>query len=752
MRIFTKYRLKKENSMIKVIRVSFLAIIVMVLSVNFLHAQKSEIYSSEDRDFYKGLELFEKEKYGAARNFFDKALERYKDEKSEIRAESQYYSAICAIKLFNIDAEYLIFEFVNQNPESPLINDAYFQLADFMYKKKNYPRTIMYYNKVDRYLLDEGELSEYWFQKGYSEYMRHHYEEARVCFYEIKDIESKYSSPDLYYYYHIAYDQENYETSLQGFERLLNTKSFSTIAPYYVAQILYLQRKFSEVVEFAPPLMDSISTKRISEMSKIIGESYFYLEKYDSAISYLEKYRDGVKNVSIQDKYQLAFSYYKTGDYQKAANLFERITMTNTEISMSALYNLADCYIQLGEKNKARTAFGSASRMEFNQEIREDALFNYAKLTYELSYSPFNEALRTLNFYIQQYPASDRVDEVYNILVIAYMNTKNYKMAMESLEKIKDKDAGIEKAYQKVAFYRGLELFANLRFSDAIQAFNKSVEYSKYDELIYARTLYWLAESYYREKDIETAESYYRSFVKEPVAVNAPEYKKVNYSLGYLAFIDADYSAAEKWFREYINLETDKKSITIADAFNRYADCRFISSSYWQAIENYDKVIELNKADVDYAFFQKGFSLGLVGRPERKIETLTELLSKHSESAYTDDALFELGRTYVLLDNPKKANENYSKLSDEHPNSNYISKSLVQMGLIEKNAGRGENAMRYYKRVVNDYPGTSESNNALKSIKDIYVDMNNVDGYLYYVEEMGNGVSLSEQDSLLYCS
>ena len=28
--------------------------------------------------------------------------------------------------------------------------------------------------------------------------------------------------------------------------------------------------------------------------------------------------------------------------------------------------------------------------------------------------------------------------------------------------------------------------------------------------------------------------------------------------------------------------------------------------------------------------------------------------------------------------------------------------------------------------------------------------MNNVDGYLSYVEEMGNGVSLSEQDSLLY--
>ena len=736
--------------MIKIIRSSVVVSMLIFLSFNILHAQKSEIYSHEERDFYKGLELFEKEKYGAARNFFDKTLVQHKDEKSEIRAESQYYKALCAIELFNIDAEYLVFEFVNENPESPLINDAHFRLADFMYKKKNYPRTIMYYNKVDRYLLDNEELSEYWFQKGFSHYMRRHYEEARVCFYEIKDIDSKYSSPALYYYSHIAYDQENYQTSLEGFQRLMSDETFSSIAPYYVAQILYLQKKFEKVVEFAPPLMDSISAKRTGEMSKIIGESYFYLKEYDEAIEYLEKYRDGVRSISIQDKYQLAFSYYKTGDFKKASILFERITMTNTEISMSALYNLADCYIHLGEKNKARTAFGSASRMEFNQEIREDALFNYAKLTYELSYSPFNEALRTLNFYIRQYPASPRVDEVYNILVIAYLNTKNYKMAMESLEKIKEKDASIEKAYQKVAFFRGLELFANLRFSDAIQAFDKAVKYRKYDDLIYARTLYWLAESYYREKDVETAEDYYRSFVNEPAAFNASEYKKVNYSLGYLEFSKADYSKAQRWFREYVNLETDKKSVTMADAYNRLADCSFINSSYWPAIENYDKVIGLAKADVDYAYFQKAFSLGLVGRHERKIETLNELLTKYPGSAYTDDALFELGKTYVLLDNPTLADKNYSKLIDEYPNSNYISKSLVQMGLIEKNAGKGQAAMGYYKRVVNDYPGTAESNNALKSIKDIYVDMNNVDGYLSYVEEMGNGVSLSEQDSLLY--
>ena len=60
--------------------------------------------------------------------------------------------------------------------------------------------------------------------------------------------------------------------------------------------------------------------------------------------------------------------------------------------------------------------------------------------------------------------------------------------------------------------------------------------------------------------------------------------------------------------------------------------------------------LPLVKADVDYAYFQKAFTLGLVDRPQRKIETLNELRTKYPQSAYNDDVLYELGRTYVLLE------------------------------------------------------------------------------------------------------
>jgi TolA-binding protein len=727
--------------------------IVLLLSFIIpLQAQKSLINTFPDRDYFKGLELYKKEKFSAAQEFFSKALDGYSADKSELRAGAMYYSAMCAIELYNMDAEYKVYEFVNQNPESELINNAYFRLAGFMYRKKTYARSISYYNKVERYVLNADELSEYYFNKGYSYYMTNDFENARVCFYEIKDMEGKYSSPALYYYSHIAYDQKNYETALNGFLRLLDDPTFSSIAPYYVTQIYFIQKKYAEIVVFAPPLMDSVTEKRAGEMSKIIGDSYFALDRYKEALPYLEKYRDEGKSLTIGDRYQLAFIYYKTGKYKEAAGLFESIAYTNSEISQSSMYNLADCYLKTGDKNKARKAFSAAARMDYNLVIQEDALFNYAKVTYELSYNPFNEAIQAFNRYLSLYPASKRSDEAYNFLVAAYLNTKNYKMAMESLEKIKEKDTNMEKALQRVSFFRGLELFTNLRFTEAIASFDKSLKYSRYDEMINARTLYWLGEAYFRLNDPSTAEEYYNMFKSDPVSVKATEYPMLNYSLGYVAFAKKDYESSQKWFTSYTSLEKNLSAVTLADAYNRLADTRFIDSRFPDAIDLYSKVIQMNKADVDYAYFQKGFCEGLIDKPKMKIETINKLISNFPKSAYIDDALFELGKTYAQLDLSEDALKSYQRLSKEFPNSNYMSRTLVQLGLIYNNSGNPTQSLTYYMQVVKDYPGTPESSNALKSIKDIYVAQNNVDSYLAYVEEIGKGISTLEQDSLIYAA
>ena len=70
-----------------------------------------------------------------------------------------------------------------------------------------------------------------------------------------------------------------------------------------------------------------------------------------------------------------------------------------------------------------------------------------------------------------------------------------------------------------------------------------------------------------------------------PCAVQTPEYRNVNYSMGYLEFSRKNYAKAENWFRKYVNLEQNSSSVTLADALNSLGDCRFVQASYWQAIE-----------------------------------------------------------------------------------------------------------------------------------------------------------------------
>jgi len=727
-----------------------LASIIFLLASILAYSQKSAVYEYADLEYLKGLQLYEKEKYGAAREAFGEYLDGPSDARSEIRSEAAYYLAMSAVKLKNDDSEYLVHKFISEHPESPHVNESAFLLADFFYDKNSWAKSISWYNRVDRYKLNGSQLSEYYFKKGYSYYQRKDIEGARASFYEIQDVESPYNMPAIYYYSHIHYEEGNYETAMMGFRRIDSDPMFSEIAPYYIAQILYGQKKYDEVIVYARSMMDSASERRVGEIAKIIGESYFMVGEYSAAIPYLETYKSSNSAYTIHDRYQLAFAYYRNEEYENARGLFEQISYRETEIAQSAHYHLADCYLKLGDKNKARMSFSQAAKMEFDPKIQQDALFNYAKVTYELSYNPFGEAIRAFEDYIRSYPAADNTDEAYNYLVNAYLGTRNYSMALVSLGKIKRKDARIERAYQKVAFFRGLELYKNLRFNEAVEAFELSQEYASHDPVIASRTYFWLGEAAYRSGDPKSARMYYSEFLKDGSAIQQQEYAICHYSIAYIYFDDSDYPNAIDWFNRYVRLEKNTSAHTISDAYNRLGDCYFIGADYTNAIAYYDRSISLGITDTDYALFQKGFTMGLLDRTPQKVEVLSKLLAEQPSSNFNDDALFEIGRSYVVLGDLAKAQVYYEMLVNEHPNSSYTNKALNQLGLIYYNEAEYDRALIYYEQVATNYPGTPEANNALTSIKNIYVRKDNVDGYLGFVTSLGQDISLREQDSLAY--
>lgn len=717
-----------------------------------LNGQKSLIYTLPDQDYKTAMELYEKQKYAAAQQFFQKVIDKPSSDNTGMKANAEYYAALCALELFNPDAEFLLTRFIAGNPENNLANDAYFYMARFQYNNKKYNKATDWFEKVDASRLTPEQLAEYHFEAGYSYFMQENYDKARLHFYEIKDIDTKYTAPALYYYSHIAYIQKNYETALEGFLRLRDDETFAPIVPYYITQIYFLQKKYDKVIEYAPPLLDSVVEKRMGEMARMIGESYYRLGKYNESLPFLEKYAEKTSTMTPEDRYEIGYAYYKANDFQNAIRYFEPISGGNSALAQNTLFHLADCYLRTDNKQKARLAFSSAANMDYNTDIKENSLFNYAVVTYELSLSPFNEAVKAFNEYIKLYTYSNRTDQAYNYLALAYMSTKNYKAALESIDKIKKKDNTINKAHQRIAFFRGLELYNSLQFDESNDLFDKSLEFSSYDPLLASRTYYWKGESQFRLGNYKEAITWYTKFTNSPGAATLEEFDLTNYNIAYSYFNLKSYDEALDYFRRYTGQMKDAKTKTVADSYNRIGDCYFMKLSYWVAIENYEKAMTLGVTDADYSLFQKGFALGLVSRQEKKVATLNQLLKEYPKSAFDDDALYELGRAYVVLNNNSQAIASYNKLLADYPKSSYVPKALLNLGLIYYNTNRNQDAIASYQKVVEQYPGTNDSRNALNGLKAVYVDMNNVDAYFSYLESKGqkDNVRVSEQDSLTY--
>jgi len=747
---------------------AIIAILFLLLSSGVL-AQKTAVYDNPLLSYQLGMELFEKQKFGAAQKAFTEAIEDIESPNSDLRVNAEYYQALCALELFNKDAEFLLGRFIENHSENPKVRTAYFQLGIYKFRKKSYTKAIEWFNKVDIYDLNNKQLSEYYFKLAYSYFVKKENERARKLFYEIKDAKTKYSNPAIYYYSHISYLNQSYETALQGFLKLSTNGSFQNIVPYYIAQIYYMQKKHEKLVEYALPLLDSANTKRAPEIARLIGEAYYATDKYEESIPYLKRYMEQGHHAQRADLYQLGYAYYKIGDYSNAIGRLKQVVNTKDELAQNSYYHLGECYLKKGEKKFARFAFRSASKLEYDVKMQEDAAYNYAKLSYDLNLNP----IFAITKYIATYPNAGRKDEAYEYLVKVYLNTKNYKRALKALDKIENKSESLETAYQRIAYYRGVELFNDKKIPQALHFFDAALNYPN-NANIEALCHYWKGESYYRLKKFAMAIENYDKFIYAPAAFGLPNFNLINYNMGYAYFKLEDYKNANTWLRKYVRHLTptferrrskfgDKNEVfsRMGDAHLRIGDTYFVTKDYQGAIEHYELAIGLLPdslsqkglvlADVDYGTFQKGLAFGVLGKPKDKITSMRLLMNDFPQSIYLDDAKYELAKSYTVLNQTDSAITWYQNIIDEHSASSYVKKSMLNMGLEYYNKNENEIALVTFKRVIRDYPASPVAREALVGIKNIYIALGDVDAYEKFVGGLSfANITKGSLDSITY--
>lgn len=728
-----------------------LFLLTLVLVFTFATAQHSVSISEDINFFKKGKVCFSNQQYAAAVDNFTTFVSLQKSPYDTRIVEAEYYIIYANYYQHKEGIESEMQAFVQKNQGSFYANQISYELGRFYFAEEDYRKAVKAFDPCKDDWFEEEQLATYYYQFAYSLFEIKRYKVAKPLFKKAVDQEDVFYDEALYFYSFLQYKDENYTAALSGFETLMEKGKFEESAPFYAAQIYFLKEEYEKLIEFAPKLISETKNNYEVELNRIVGDAYYQLKNYDKAISYLEAYQNGTSSIVRQDLYHLGVAYYMKKDFAKAAETFAKITAQNDPLSQSAYSYLGECFVKIGDKDRARLAFGTASKYKFDPELREDAYYNYVKLSYETAVSPFNGTIALLEGFLQEFPKSEYTLEINDLMYKSYMTTSNYKDACASIQKIKNKDARLVMAHQRVMYYYGVELYNLGDYKTAIRYFKLSLEGEPLEKNLRALSLFWLGDANYQMKKYDEALVEFNNFITSVGAYSLEEFSIAHYNMGYCFFKINNYNAAINWFRKFTQLDKNADVNLLTDASSRVGDCYYLKRDFYNAIKYYNQALEMGGVGTDYAFYQKGFCQGLSHQYEPKIVTLNILLKDVPESSYADDALYEIARTWVVLERHKEAIVAYKQLIREYPNSKYAAKAMLNSGLVYYNSGDVANATESYKSIVEKYKGTDEARSALSALKNISIDQNSVDEYITYAKGLGTeSIEQQEEDSLTF--
>ncbi|WP_298498864.1 tetratricopeptide repeat protein [uncultured Algibacter sp.] len=707
------------------------SIVSLLVAISFslqIIAQQSATYTSSLVDYQKALTLYNNQQYQAAQSLFS-TIKKTADEVI-LQSNCAYYIANCAVRLNQQNADQLIEDFVKEYPTSTKKNTAFVDVADYYFENSKYAYARKWYNKVDEEALGKKEREKFYFNNGYTAFTTKQYKDAKKYLSKV-ETSQEYGSQAKYYIGFMAYEGDDYDRANEYFEQVSDQERYKEKLSYYQADLNFKLGKFDKAIELAKERIENSDENEVSELSKIIGESYFNLEKYAEAIPYLTAYKGKRGKWNNTDFYQLGYAYYKQKDYENAISEFNKIVGGKNSIAQNAYYHLGESYIKLDKKQEALNAFRNASQMNFDLKIQEDAWLNYAKISYEIG-NPYQSAPQVLAGYLDKYPDTSYKEEIETLLIDSYITSKNYKEALNLLENKNSFENKV--AYQKVAFYRGLELYNEGSYQEAESLFDASLKESQ-DQKYTARATFWKAEADYNLTNYDDALIGFKQFKQQTGGLITPEIENLDYNLAYTYFKLKNYGKATEHFNQFIaNNGNDK--VRLNDAYLRLGDGHFVSSQYQSAISAYEKAIQLNEIDSDYPAFQKAISIGYAGNTSKKITELEQFISEYNKSKLRDDALYELGNSYVKANKTDKAMKAYNQLSSEYRMSSFVPKALLRQGLVYYNGSENELALTKFKKVAGDYPGTPEAVQAVSTARLIYIDLGRVDDYANWVKQL----------------
>lgn len=695
---------------------------VIALSLFFTAlSQNTQIQTNSNNVFRLGLELVEKEKFAAAQKAFEDYLEGDADVLKAIEAE--YYIAHCALHLDQPHTEALYVAWRDEYPRHPKAPYVFYELGNYKYQKKDYKEAIENYKRIDFRDLEKKHQYEAKFNLAYSYFRLKKLDKAEKYFDQIKGYNHNFTYASNYYSGYLKYKKGKYKEAITDFKVAEDNDLYKNAIPFILMNIYYQQEDYQKLVDYAESLFKAkrkITSK--NDAFLLTAEGYYNLKNYQEASKYYTIYSKSVKKVDPAVWYRFGYSAWNVGDYESAVDRFKQVTSIEDSLGQYASYYLGESYLHLDNKPYALLAFGQAASVSFNKSVQEEALYDLGKLQYEEK--QFKEAIASFDRLKIEFPQSKFHDKGDEIIAESYLNSEDYDDAISYIEGIKLPNKQLQATYQKVTFYKAVDLFNRRSFRQAADFFTKSIAYPLDKEFL-AKSYFWRGETYSVGKKWDKAQSDYARLFKVDGADKTVEYVKGLYGIGYAYFNDKEYEKAKIKFEHYLRRvnELKGKSAYEGDASVRLADCFYFLKKYQESIALYEKALGGKIKNKDYVYYQLGLVYGREGNYKLAYNNFDKVIANEN-SVYESRAVLDKAR--LLLENQEypEAEKTLTIYLSRESNGAQVPFALLQRARTRKALSNYAGALTDYDRLLTQYCSHEMASTAIKSIKEILIKLN----------------------------
>lgn len=687
------------------------------------------------KTYRKALQLYENGMYEEARTLFESVSD---DPKCE------GYAVLCALKMRSSDYTEALSSFDSKYPGSSLSPALHYENGLRLFDLDRYEEAAGEFALVPEKAVASTDLAEYVFKKGYCNFAAGEYQDAISKFSRLDGMSlNSFTAPSRYLNGIMNYNSKNFEEAVEWFTKAQPDPRFTELCNFYLVDSRFNIKDYDYVIREGEKLFDSVPQERKERLARIISESYLVKGDNEKARQYYEAADHA--DMTRSDYFYAGSVLYAVEDYQGAIDNFIKMPERIDSLGQIANYHLGNAYVRTRNKVAAMDAFRDASVVSFNPEMTEDALFNYAKLAFDL-----NKDTGGFARYLKEYNTKKRGEQIYGYMALAALVDRDYAAAVDAYDKIDVLEGDMRNNYTKANYLRAEQLVSNGSYRDAIPFLHATSYYLPKTDRFNQLARYWMGESQYRTGAFQDAGKTFGDLFNGGALQDTDEGKLLAYNAGYSYLGAEDYESAARWFDSHLR---SGEKMCRQDAMVRRADCDFVRREFKAAIASYQKVIdEFGSVDNIYPYYRQAMAYGLSNDRKKKVATLKAVENAAPSSEYYGEAMYELGRTYMDLKNNAEAVRVFTKLRENSEDPSYEARALIGLGMVNRNTSNYDKALECYKQVVSEMPGTEFSEDALLAIESIYNTRRQPEKYLEYVEEnkLNSGKTDAEKEQLYF--